>query len=865
MYARRICFLVATILVLATTLTVVAAEESNSNSYNDSNSKNKNNHCRLYMAPTTIGGSKNSNKTSNNYGIFTAIDLAPGDTVLANDGPNIPVLIDDRKSDEKGQLELFDNVWWGQKAPVSDQMRFEAESSSFYLETAENGDYLSPMDLQINFGALPNCNPFKSNLETLMPSDGIDYDDFTYIYSQHDPTRGSFSYYTGKRFFVKTEVPSGTELFLDYDSDWEQHGFPRKQDYFSGAVLIRKWMLLSSKSDANTDEGESEVTNENRAISAREFLDSVRILRSLIQVKSPDFQHDYEDEDDIKEGTYEIEQLTSRILSVLPETEDDLFKVYDQAWEIYRYRMNRSDKNDSDNDIDNDIDFNDNSKNDNSIDDLPSVLDVADAMYFVSKPAPKSTRELQETGICLDHIVAGYSETKLELDEEEKEEGTDSDNESLNQTIGRGAMANRFLAKGELIVPVPFLHLVDRSLFEKYKGKTDTNDDDDDDDDDDDNNINGNDELLLNYCFGHSESTLILCPITNAVLVNHCSDRNGRFPCGKDNCNGNSNGNKNDDDSSNNHCTTNTNANKGPNAYYRWASESEWDKNTKNTLHMTLDEMSNHVQQHRMLSMEIVASRDIQEGEEIFIDYGEKWEEAWLKHVQNWQDDKNYDSDSSSWSSSLTAFELNHWTNDSYFGEYENDQDPLFYGDLRANVPAVSKSGRFMATCWYQTMIYNRDSERGIDDEDALSWEELSDQEILDKYAVSVGPDSEQAFEHYNDNPPGSYGDFWPCSVISEEEPLDEGKDVDGDGGDDRYVVRIFPSNFHPKKYGHSYYEDIATQLVLRDYPRSSIKFVTVPYKGDQHHPKAFRHHIEIRDEIFPEQWKNKKSQQQQQ
>ena len=569
------------------------------------------------MAPTTIGGSKNSNKTSNNYGIFTALDLAPGDTVLANDGPNIPVLVDDRRSDEKGHLELFGNVWWGKKAAVSDQMRFETESSSFYLENEEGGDYLSPMDLQINFGALPNCNPYNSNLETLMPSDGIDYDDFSYISSQHDPTRGSFSYYTGKRFLVGTEVPSGTELFLDYGSDWEQHGFPRKQDYFSGAALIRKWMLVRSKSDANVDGGESEVTNENRAISARELLDSVRILRTLIQVKSPNSQHDYDDkydydededdEDEIKEGIHELEQLTSRILSVLPETEDELFKVYDQAWEIYRYRRNRSGKND--NDIDNS-----NNENDNSIDDLPSVLDVADAMNFVSKPAPKSTRELQETGICLDHIVAGYSETKLELDEKEKEEGTDGDGESFNQTIGRGAMANRFLAKGELIVPVPFLHLVDRSLFEKYKGKTNMNNDDDDEDD---NNKNGNDELLLNYCFGHSESTLILCPITNAVLVNHCSDRNGRFPCSKDNENGKSNGDENDNDNSNDHCTANTNANKGPNAYYRWASESEWDKNTRNTLHMTLDEMASHMQQHRMLSMEIVASRDIEEGEEV--------------------------------------------------------------------------------------------------------------------------------------------------------------------------------------------------------------------------------------------------------
>jgi hypothetical protein len=37
------------------------------------------------------------------------------------------------------------------------------------------------------------------------------------------------------------------------------------------------------------------------------------------------------------------------------------------------------------------------------------------------------------------------------------------------------------------------------------------------------------------------------------------------------------------------------------------------------------------------LLMEIVATRDISISEEILLDYGRGWEEAWNRHVQEWQ------------------------------------------------------------------------------------------------------------------------------------------------------------------------------------------------------------------------------------
>ena len=90
-------------------------------------------------------------------------------------------------------------------------------------------------------------------------------------------------------------------------------------------------------------------------------------------------------------------------------------------------------------------------------------------------------------------------------------------------------------------------------------------------------------QLLLNYCFGHRDSSLLVCPNTNAILINHCSVRTK--DCGPH----------------------------GPNAKYRWATT--WDKDTSKWLHMSIDDMIH--QEGRGISMEIIATRDIKPGEEV--------------------------------------------------------------------------------------------------------------------------------------------------------------------------------------------------------------------------------------------------------
>ena len=105
---------------------------------------------------------------------------------------------------------------------------------------------------------------------------------------------------------------------------------------------------------------------------------------------------------------------------------------------------------------------------------------------------------IKENGICLDNIKAG---------------------DSVITDAGRGAKARRKIEKGDLIAPMPLLHIRDESELNIYAVHTDQ-----DGNFFLDKNEKKGSQLLLNYCFRSLESSLLLCPTTNGMLVNHCSD-----------------------------------------------------------------------------------------------------------------------------------------------------------------------------------------------------------------------------------------------------------------------------------------------------------------------------------------------------
>ena len=196
----------------------------------------------------------------------------------------------------------------------------------------------------------------------------------------------------------------------------------------------------------------------------------------------------------------------------------------------------------------------------------------------------RSVEWIKANGICLDNIRPG---------------------KSTIPDAGRGAFAQGYISSGTIISPAPLLNVKDKVLLNMYNlldeetGELVALNED--------HKVIGQ-QILVNYCFGHMESPLLLCPQSNMILMNHCSTRKpGKGHCG----------------------------NKGPNAKVQWAHS--WDEDTPDWLDMSLDDISDKTASGRRgLSIEVVATRNVSPGEEITIDYGENWEKAYEAHVESW-------------------------------------------------------------------------------------------------------------------------------------------------------------------------------------------------------------------------------------
>ena len=142
---------------------------------------------------------------------------------------------------------------------------------------------------------------------------------------------------------------------------------------------------------------------------------------------------------------------------------------------------------------------------------------------------------------------------------------------------GRGVFAGRFLDEGEIVAPVPLLTVTVDSLQtikEHESGR-----------------IVVMDQLLRNYCFGHANSSILLYPYCGTVnLINHGSAKDANVKL-------------------------------------------QWSDLSAASLQLPISRLKETSPQ---LLMELVAIRPIEEGEEILLDYGKDWEDAWDRHVCRW-------------------------------------------------------------------------------------------------------------------------------------------------------------------------------------------------------------------------------------
>jgi hypothetical protein len=192
--------------------------------------------------------------------------------------------------------------------------------------------------------------------------------------------------------------------------------------------------------------------------------------------------------------------------------------------------------------------------------------------------------QLAETGVCIDNLDVGTS---------------------TMVGIGRGAFSKRYVGQGEVITPSPVVHfdrsqmeIVDQGVGTGTLPPTATR-------------AHGiifketvlHQQLMLNYVYGHPDSTVLLMPVGPGVnFINHNRRK--------------------------------------ANAFIDWSEMVESDK----ILFQTDPNLLVNLAAKRALAVDIVALRNIAPGEEIFIDYGDLWVAAWEKHVREWTpaEDEDY-------------------------------------------------------------------------------------------------------------------------------------------------------------------------------------------------------------------------------
>jgi hypothetical protein len=108
----------------------------------------------------------------------------------------------------------------------------------------------------------------------------------------------------------------------------------------------------------------------------------------------------------------------------------------------------------------------------------------------------RSVQYLKEHGKCMDNIVPAKSEIPH---------------------AGRGAFATRFIPKGGLVAPAPLVHIADRTTTTMYDEKIGRL-----------GNVVRDEtavvghQIILNYMFGHPNSTVLLFPYSsNVAYINH--------------------------------------------------------------------------------------------------------------------------------------------------------------------------------------------------------------------------------------------------------------------------------------------------------------------------------------------------------
>jgi hypothetical protein len=257
-------------------------------------------------------------------------------------------------------------------------------------------------------------------------------------------------------------------------------------------------------------------------------------------------------------------------------------------------------------------------------------------------------------------------------------------------------------------------------------------------------------QLLKNYCFGHQNSSILLYPYSPVVnYINH--DRENY------------------------------------NAELRW---SELPNHQSDWLNRTVDELV--VLDHAGLIMEFVATRDISPGEEILIDYGERWQQAWDEHVKSWKPDPSYKRYTPAWEFNDYTLPVRTQSEQAIRPYPENVWSGCYLGPVDEEQAGSIVDGSLEYKWTYHSTMYHTTLD-------------VTECQILERHKDYI-------------------------ATADSIRPVDE-----------TYKVKV---RRHPQ-----------LAWIITDVPRRAIEFFDIQYTSDLKLPNAFRHEMDLPDHMFPAAW----------
>lgn len=496
---------------------------------------------------------------------------------------------------------------------------------------------------------------------------------------------------------------------------------------------------------------------------------------------------------------------------------------------------------------------------------------LSNAMFVAARdilPGEELVVECSDNG---DNFDAGkYGPTKFEpreaggysicLDDKVEERLADhTPNVAAGASYGgqRGLFAKRSLKKNEILTSTPMIPVhkeemtMDRAKYAKFLEDAEAHE-----------NVQKigippkKKQLLENYMYGHPESSLMWlasAPLLHAV--NHVP-----------------------------HDQTSVQ----PNAKIQWHKTDVYPKATLSRRqqfhHAELLEMdsSEVVLKHGMgLMLDLVALRDIGENEEILIDYGKAWDDAWKEHNEIWEttvdaiklghaveklewkqqrkqerEERERDQKLSSpflkhhqrhVENAMTALPLSSYVTASDYNDLYPTHDLRTITEQRRNpYPSNIETACYFEYDWLDTTI-NEDED--AEETTFLSWYEMEDHfdSCLLPCIVTERRDyiaREEVRENdYNDD----------GFVISNVESEPNG----GSATPKRYTAKLIDNHQENTSISYDCHLFNRFEYYVMDIPREGIVFVNKIHSTDQWIDQVFRQPIGLPDEMVPTSWRD--------